>query len=121
MAEHDDQQRIEEAVQFDQFVTELVSVRPENADEAIQKAMGVLLDPLDLDFCAVYRLSEDGRDLRLTHQRTRSGVPEPPLAVYAAHIEYPWIMSRILAGKTTYIRSLDEVPDDAERERFRQL
>ena len=106
---------LDEAMQFDEFVTELVTVAPERVDEAIQKAMRRLLDPLDLDHGAIFLLSEDGRDLRRTHHQGRDGTPEPPAEV-SGRIEYPWIMSRILEGKTVHVRSLDEVPSETDRE-----
>ncbi len=126
MADHDVSQpdpattrTLEEAVRFDQFVTELLSVRPEQVDDAVQNAMGRLLDPLDLDRCAVFALSDDRQDLRLTHHRTREGLPDPSPEV-SGGTEFPWTTSRVLQGKVTYVRSLDDVPDETERESLRR-
>ena len=88
-------------------------------DDAIQNAMGRLLDPLDLDRCAVFLLSDDGQDLRLTHHRTRAGLPEPPVRgvrqgrVPVDHVADP-------RGKMAYVRSLDEVPNETDRESLRR-
>src|SRR5688572_12851782 len=80
----DGHRALEEAVQFGEFVTQLVAVRPEQLDDAIQSAMDRLMDPLDLDQCAVFLMGENGLDLRLTHHRTRAGTPEPPREFSAA-------------------------------------
>ena len=109
---------VEEAVRFDEFVTELLAVRPEHVNDAIQAAMGRLLDTFDLDCCAVFLPSPDSQDLRLTHHQTRPGIPEPPSELSRA--EYPWTMSRVLEEETAYVGSLDDVPTDADRESIRR-
>ena len=107
-----------EAVQFDEFVTELVAIPPEQVTDAIRTAMGRLLEPLHLDQCALFLLAADDQVLRLTHHQTRAGVPEPPSAV--SRTEYPWTMSRLLEGKMVYVGSLDDVPTDTDRESIRR-
>src|SRR5687768_1887438 len=74
---------IEDVVHFDQLLTEIVSVPPERVDEAIDTAMERLQRELDVDAIAVLRFSENGNDLRLTHHRTRTGVPPPPAEISA--------------------------------------
>jgi PAS domain S-box-containing protein len=110
---------LEEAVQLDEIVTELVAVRPEHVDDALQTAMGRLLDPLDLDHCAVFLLSADGQDLRLTHHRTRADMPEPPSEV-SVGTGHGTTMSRVLEGRMVYVGSLDDVSSDTEREHIRR-
>ena len=105
---------VQDAVHFAALVTELGPIGAEHVDDAIRTAMGRLLDPLDLDHCAVFRLSTDGQDLRLTHHQTRTGMPEPPSAV--SRTEYPWTLSRVVEGELVYVASLDEVPTDIDRE-----
>src|SRR5918993_2330648 len=109
---------VAEAIRFDEFVTELLAIRPEHVNEAIQTAIGRLLDTFDLDCCAVFLPSAEGQDLRLAHYQTRPGIPEPPSALSRA--EYPWTMSRVLEEETVYVGSLDDVPTDTDRESIRR-
>jgi formate hydrogenlyase transcriptional activator len=107
----------EGTAQFDEFVTALLAIRPEHVNEAIQTAMDGLLESLDIDCCAVFLLSADSQDLRLTHHQARPGIPEPPVELSRA--EYPWTMSRVLENQTVYVGSLDDVPTEADRESIR--
>jgi formate hydrogenlyase transcriptional activator len=107
-----------EAVPFEDFVTALVAVPPEEVHDAIRATMDRLLDPLDLAHCAVFLLSADNQELRLTHHQTRPGMPEPPSRM--SRTEYPWTVSRVLEGKMVYVGSLDDVPVDTDRESIRR-
>jgi formate hydrogenlyase transcriptional activator len=113
------QPALEEAIQFEEFVIELVAVHEEHLDEAIQTAMGRLLDRLDLEHCAVFLGSADGEQLRLTHHQRRGGMPEPPPEI-SAGTGYRWTMSRVLAGKMVYVGSLADVPSQADRDSIRR-
>ena len=115
--EHDS--GIAEAVHFDELVTELVTVAPERVDQAIQNVMGCVLDLLELDHGAVFLLTDAGQDLRLAHHWTRAGAPDPP-SEGLARTEYPWMLSRILEGRMAYVRSLDDVPNETDRESLRR-
>jgi formate hydrogenlyase transcriptional activator len=110
---------LEEAVQFDEFVTELIAVRHDHMEDEIQGAMARLLDPLELDHCAVFLRSADGQSFRLTHHQTRAGKPEPPAEV-SAGAGYPSTIARVLAGKMFYARSLDDVSTEADRDSIRR-
>jgi PAS domain S-box-containing protein len=112
------QPALDEAVQFEAFVIELVAVHDDHRDEAIQTAMGRLLDRLELEHCAVFLGSADGGHLRLTHHQRRAGMPEPPAEISAA-TGYPWTMSRVLAGKMVYAGSLADVPNQTDRDSLR--
>ena len=106
-----------DVVVFDRFVTELIAVHPDHVDDAIQTAMSRLLEPFQLEHCAIFQTSAGGQDLRLTHHQTHAGVPPPPPEL-SASIES--VMSRVLDGTMMYLDSLDEVPAEADRERLRQ-
>ena len=109
------QRALEEAVRFDEFMTELAAVHDDDLNDAMQNAMVRLLDPLDLDHCAVFLRTADGQPLRLTHHQTRTGMPELPAAI-SASTGYEWTMSRVLSGKMVYAASLDDVATEADRE-----
>jgi len=113
-----DSRPAEQAVEFEHFVTELAAVPAERVDDGIRSAMIHLLDGLALDHCAVFLLSADGEDLRLTHHHARSGRPEPPSRI--TRTEYGWIMSRVVDGKSVYAGSPDELPADADGESIRR-
>jgi formate hydrogenlyase transcriptional activator len=113
-----DPRPVEEGVQFEDFVTELAAIPAERVDDAIHGAMAHLLDGLALDHCAVFLLSADGEDLRLTHHHARSGMPEPPSRI--TRTEYGSLMSRVVEGKTVYASSPDELPADADGESIRR-
>ena len=109
------QRALEEAVRFDEFMTELAAVHDDDLNDAMQNAMVRLLDPLDLDHCAVFLRTAGGQPLRLTHHQTRTGMPELPAAI-SASTGYEWTMSRVLSGKMVYAASLDDVATEADRE-----
>jgi len=110
---------IAEAVRFDALMTELVTVHPERVDEAVERAMAFVLDMLELDHGAVFLLDEAGHDLRLAHHWTRGGAQEL-LSELLARTDYPWILSRILEGRMAYAGSLDDVPNETDRESLRR-
>jgi formate hydrogenlyase transcriptional activator len=107
-----------DAVPFDALVAELVGMRPGHTATAIHTAMQRVLHPLDLDGCAIFLLSGNGRQLRLAHHQARTGIPEPPSEISGT--DYPWAFSRILEGRMAYAESLDDVPSDVDRETLRR-
>jgi formate hydrogenlyase transcriptional activator len=109
------QPALEEAVEFEEFMTALAAVPDDRVDEGIQTAMSRLLDRLDLEHCAVFQRSADGEHLSLTHHQRRAGMPEPPSEISAGS-GYPWTLSRVLAGKVVYVESLADVPSEADRD-----
>ena len=106
---------VEEAVEFEEFMTALAAMPDGRVDEGIETAMSRLLDRLDLEHCAVFQRAADGEHLRLTHHQRRAGMPEPPSEI-SAGTGYPWILSRVLAGKVVYVESLDDLPSEADRD-----
>jgi PAS domain S-box-containing protein len=126
----DDRQRLQaehrrvlqEAVEFDRLVGEIatafVSLRAEQVDEAIRDAQRRIVELLDLDRSTIFLLSDDGRDLVLTHHWLRPELevrsPVPPTV--SAMMEFPWSLPKLLAGEIVSFSSPDEIPDATERE-----
>jgi len=108
---------LERAVQFEHLVSELtaafVDLPPQAVDAAIERALQLLLEALDLDRCTVFQVEDSGQDLRLTHIAARAGLPEPQGLMAA---EFPWSAARILRGEVAAFSTPEEVPDPIERE-----
>jgi transcriptional regulator with GAF, ATPase, and Fis domain len=88
-------------------------------DDRIEDALSRLVRTLGLDRSALFQADADG-DFVHTHQWTRPGWAPPPPRV-SARDHFPWHLARVRAGEFVCVSSLDEVPDDVDRESLRRI
>jgi formate hydrogenlyase transcriptional activator len=107
----------EQDAPFEALVTGILAVAPDRVEQAIQTAVEGLLDPLDLEHCAVFLRSGDGQHFGLAHHHTRAGMP-PPSDMWP--LTEDRTAASLREGRSVYAGSLDEVPTEADRERMRR-
>jgi len=109
---------LDRAVGFERFVSDLTAsfldLAPHDVDAAIERALHLLLEALDLDRCTVFQGDGSEPDLLLvTHAAARAGLPAP--GSFTAR-EFPWSLANILRGDMAAFSTPDDVPDPVERE-----
>ncbi len=118
-AAEEHEQALEDAIGFLRLVGELsarfVSLPADQVDGAIDDAQRLVVESFDLDRSEIFQLSESEHDFVLTHHYAGSGVPLPPQRVLARE-ELPWSLARVLGGEVAAFSSVDEIPDQSERE-----
>jgi len=118
------QAALDERLEFERLIGELGaefgSLRPAEVDSCIEDALGRLTRVLGLDRCALFQAERETGDFVHTHQWTRPGCAPPPPRVRARE-RFPWLLTRIRDGELVMFSTLDEVPDETDRDSFRQL
>ena len=108
---------LDRAARFDRFLSNLTSsfmdVPSQALDAAIERALPLLLEALDLDRCTVFRVDDSDRDLLVTHTSGRAGLPSPERLTDS---EFPWSVANILRGDAAAFSTPGDVPDPTERE-----
>ena len=115
---------LEERIDFEALVGELaaqfVNVQPEDVDRTIEEALARLVRTLNVDRSALFQVVEDTGDFVHTHQWTRPRWASPPPRISASE-QFPWHLSQIRAGEIVCFTSVDEVPDEIDRDGLRRL
>ena len=118
------QAALDERLDFERLVAELGaefgSLHSAQVDHAIEDALGRLTRALGLDRCALFQVERPTGDFVHTHQWTRPGCAPPPPRVQARE-RFPWLLARIRDGELVKFSTLDEVPDETDRDGLRQL
>src|SRR5439155_12699616 len=70
---------------------------------------------LDLDRSTLFQLSGDGKTLLVTHSWAKPGYE--PVRQVIAQQELPWGLKKVLAGETIVFASVEELPEEAARDR----
>lgn len=113
----------DERLRFETLIAELgagfVHVRPRETDRLIEEALGRLVRTLDLDRSVIFQFDGEG-DFVSTHQWTRPGLAPAPRRVPARE-QFPWHLSKIRTGELVSFATLEEVPDEMDREGLRRF
>ena len=113
----------DERMRFEALVgelgAELVNVKVDDVDRAIEEALGRVVRTLNLDRSALFQLEDDG-DFVHTHQWTRPGWAVPPPRVSARN-EFPWHLAQVRAGELVSFTTTDDVPSEQDRETLRRF
>jgi PAS domain S-box-containing protein len=121
--QHDMQAAVEDRIEFERLVGELgaefINLRADDVDRVIEDALGRLVRALGLDRSALFQI-EEGGDFVHTHQWTRPGWA-PTRQRISAREQFPWHLSRIRAGDLVSFNTVDEIPDEVDRDTMRQL
>ncbi|MGH7726859.1 MAG: sigma 54-interacting transcriptional regulator [Candidatus Eiseniibacteriota bacterium] len=98
-----------------------VSILPEDVDHAIVDSQRQIVEALDIDRCTLWQFTNSGADFEYTHIWTRPEFTLPIPERVSAKQLFPWFYKRVLANEIVAIDSLDDIPDDFDRENVRSI
>ncbi len=81
----------------------------------IERALACIVEQLGLDRGSLFRLSEDGRELRANITSVRAGEAQPPAVIALDSI--PWVWAQLARGDVFHVSSLSAWPAEAFHER----
>jgi signal transduction histidine kinase len=81
----------------------------------IERALACIVEQLGLDRGALFRLSEDGRELLANITSVRAGETPPPAVIRLDAI--PWMWAQLTRGDVVHVSSMSDLPADAVLER----
>jgi formate hydrogenlyase transcriptional activator len=119
------QLQLENMLKFEVMLSVLsarfVSLPSDQVDVEIETGLQQIARFLDLDRCVMARLSDDKSQTVTTHSWVATGV-EPITAVVKNEM-IPWAVEKIMRSETVIISNVDELPEDAakDREFFKQI
>ncbi|MFO1425319.1 MAG: sigma 54-interacting transcriptional regulator [Candidatus Competibacteraceae bacterium] len=116
----DIQIELEDRLRFETLLADLsarfANLSPEEVDREIENALRCLAEALQADRATLGRLTEDGRDLVVTHAFAVPGVETFPLVPSLA-TEAPLLSRTLLGGRPFVMARLSDLPPEAEKER----
>jgi PAS domain S-box-containing protein len=114
------QAELEDRLQFETLLAELsarfVNLSPERVDQEIENALRCLVEALRADRSALGRLTEDGRDIVVTHSFALPGIEAFPLFPSLATAA-PLMSRTLLSGQPFVMASLADLPVEGEKDR----
>jgi PAS domain S-box-containing protein len=114
------QAELEDRLRFETLLAELsarfVNLPPNQVDQEIENALGCLVEALHADRAALGRLTEDGRDLVVTHSFALAGIEAFPL-LSSLIAETPLLSRTLLSGQPFVMPRLVDLPAEGEADR----
>ena len=104
-----------ETVLSDISVPRFVGITPDAVNAEIERALACIVEQLRLDRGALFRLSEDGRELLAYVTSVRPGEAQPPAVIPLDTI--PWMWAQLIRGDVFHISSTSDLPAEAFHER----
>ncbi len=92
-----------------------VGITSDAVSAEIERALACIVEQLGLDRGALFRLSEDGRELRASSTSVRVGETPPPAVVPLDSI--PWMWAQLIRGDVFHVSSTSDLPAEACHER----
>ena len=92
-----------------------VGITPDAVSAEIERALACIVAQLRLDRGALFRLSEDGRELLANISSVRPGEAQPPAVIPLDSI--PWMWAQIIRGDVFHVSSTTDLPAEAFHER----
>jgi len=113
-------EELEERLRFETLIADLssqfVNLPAGHVDREIMDAQRRLCELLGLDFSTLWQWSDEGPDsFTLTHFYSVQAGPQPPERM--SQDQYPWARQQLLERNIVKVRSLDELPAEAARDR----
>src|SRR5262249_3852696 len=106
-----------ERLRFESLVIDLaggfINMDPSRVDPAIQDCLRRIVEALDLDRSTLYQRSGD--DLVVTHSWAAPGFDRFPEK--SGGSELPWCYARIMSGASIVFSRVDDLPEEAARDR----
>ena len=118
------QAELEDRLRFETLLAELsmrfINLPPDQVDQEIENALRCLVEALHVDRSTLGHLSEDRRDIVVTHSFTRPGFEAFPLFPSLATAA-PLLVRTLLSGQPFIMPRLVDLPTegDADRQLFR--
>lgn len=106
-------------LQFETVLSDIssrfVGITPDAVVAEIERALACTVAQLGLDRGALFRLSEDGRELLASITSVRAGETPPPAVIRLDAI--PWMWTQLTRGDVVHVSSMSDLPADAVLER----
>ena len=115
LAESDLLNEFEERLRFESLLTDIsaryINLPVDQIDACIEDDQRRICESLDLDLSALWQWSDDSpRFLTVTHLYSRPGGPSKPEGIDAKK-SFPWILQKMLDGKTLAYSTEDMAPE----------
>jgi signal transduction histidine kinase len=96
--------------------SKFVNIPSSEVDREIHNAQQRICRLLDIDMSVLWQWDEQAPGLfTATHVHSLAAGPQPPVQMEADN--FPWVRQEILSGRAVILRSLDEMPDEASKDR----
>jgi len=92
-----------------------VGITPDAVSAEIERALACVVEQLRLDRGALFRLSEDGRELLANVTSVRPGESQPPAVIPLDSI--PWMWAQLVRGDVFHVSATADLPAEAFHER----
>jgi hypothetical protein len=92
-----------------------VGITPDAVSAEIERALACIVEQMRLDRGALFRLSEDGRELLANITSVCPGEAQPPAVIPLDSI--PWIWAQLIRGDVFHVSSTSNLPAEAFHER----
>ncbi|MBM4093815.1 MAG: GAF domain-containing protein, partial [Planctomycetes bacterium] len=110
---------VADQLQFETVLSDIssrfVGITSDAVVAKIERALACIVEHLRLDRGALFRLSEDGRELRANIAFVRAGEAQPPDVVALDSI--PWMWAQLARGDVFHVSSTSDLPAEAFHER----
>ncbi|HEX7151940.1 MAG TPA: EAL domain-containing protein [Thermoanaerobaculia bacterium] len=116
------QEALRHRAEFEKLVaaisTYFINAAPDEVDNGINEALTAIGHFTNADRCNVVMLSPDGLRGSMTHEWVGAGVSSRREASQNVPVDVvPWWMAKLRRFENLYLRSLDDLPPEAEAER----
>ena len=109
----------EERLRFETLISDLsarfINLPADDVDREIEDALGRIVQFLGLDRSTLFQLSEDETTLLVSHCWAAPGFESVKGLIPRDMV--PWALARVLQGQTIVYSSLDELPEEAARDK----
>ncbi len=106
-------------LQFETMLSDVssrfVGITPDAISAEIERALACVVEHLRLDRGALFRLSEDGRELIANVTSVRPGEVQPPAVIPLDSI--PWMWAQLIRGDVFHVSATSDLPAEAFHER----
>ena len=111
--------QLEERLRFERLVSDLsaqfVNLPSDDVDAEINKGLRCITEFFDVDRCTIAVFSEDRtRLVRVFEYHSAEAEPGPESF---SKEQMPWYLQQLLMGNTVIVTRVDDLPDEAEKER----
>jgi len=113
------EQALADQLQFETVLSDVssrfVGITSDAVSAEIERALACIVEQLGLDRGALFRLSEDGRELVANITSVRAGETQPPAVIPLDSI--PWMWAQLTRGGVGHVSSMSDLPAEAFHER----
>ncbi|MCP4599331.1 MAG: PAS domain S-box protein, partial [Proteobacteria bacterium] len=112
------QEALVERLQFEALIADLsarfINLSADDVDEEITRGLEQIVEFLDIDRSAMFKLAPDGTPVHVTHLHTADGIRSFPRRLRKE--QFPWHTKKLRQGQIIMVsRVSDDLPDEEER------